>query len=267
MLLEAEGPAHPDDVWERYTSPGTWPSWAPHMREVHTDVTRLSPGASGRVVGPGGVTVEFTVVDVDDDLRSWAWDVGRGRLRVRMEHQVLPTPGGGSRATMRVAGPPAAVLQPYRPLATAALRRLVRDTSGGAPTGRREPVEVFAFSFAPSYAAAARPFGITPRSSGGEVSRHWLHVRYGPWRLLTPRSNVAGGTLTGGFSFARTAGPPHLSLADRGVSFTTNGERALCVTFHEPVAVLDPTGTLAHPGATLAVADPEGLAASLGLEV
>jgi hypothetical protein len=78
---------------------------------------------------------------------------------------------------------------------------------------------------------------------------------------------VASGELTGGFSFARTAGPPHLSFADRGVSFTTNGDRALCLTFHEPVTVLDPTGLLRHPGATLAVADPEGLADALGLQL
>ena len=93
----------------------------------------------------------------------------------------------------------------------------------------------------------------------------WLFVRYGPWRLVTPRSNVASAELTGGFAWHRTAGPPHLSLSDRGVSFTTNGDRALCLTFHEPVPAIDPTGTITHPGATIAVADPSRLASVLGL--
>ena len=86
-----------------------------------------------------------------------------------------------------------------------------------------------------------------------------LRVRYGLWRLETPLSNVRSTQRTGGFAWLKTVGPPHLSFADRGVSFTTNGDDALCVLFHEPVTVLDPTGRLRHPGATLSVADPGGL--------
>ena len=56
----------------------------------------------------------------------------------------------------------------------------------------------------------------------------------------------------------RTAGPPHLSLSDRGVSITTNGDRALCLSFHEPVPAIDPTATIAHPGATIAAATRAG---------
>jgi hypothetical protein len=77
---------------------------------------------------------------------------------------------------------------------------------------------------------------------------------------MTPLSNVASWQETGGFSFLRTAGPPHLSFTDHGVSFATNGDAGLCVLFHEPVRVLDPTGRLRHPGATLTVADPAALA-------
>jgi hypothetical protein len=72
--------------------------------------------------------------------------------------------------------------------------------------------------------------------------------------------------VTGGFAWIKTAGPPHLSFSDRGVSFTTNGDRALCLSFHEPVPAIDPTATITHPGATLAVAEPERLAAALGFE-
>jgi hypothetical protein len=266
VLVEASGPSHPDDVWARYTTPDTWPSWARHLRDVRTDVTQIQPGARGTVLGPRGMSVDFTITDVDHDLRTWAWSVGRGPIAVRLEHHVLPTAAGGSRATMRALGVAAAPLHPYRLLASAALRNLVTQESSGPQAGRpTEAVATFPFAFAPSYAAAARPFGISPRTTGVEVGPAWLHVRYGRWRLLTPRSNITGATVTGDFSFAKTAGPPHLSFGDRGVSFTTNGDRALCLTFREPVIVLDPTGTVRHPGATLAVAHPEGLAAALDL--
>jgi hypothetical protein len=40
---------------------------------------------------------------------------------------------------------------------------------------------------------------------------------------------------TGDCSFIRTAGPAHLPLADHGVTFATNGDRGVCVCFHDPV--------------------------------
>ncbi len=125
----------------------------------------------------------------------------------------------------------------------------------------------FPFAFAASYRLPALAFGITPRTARVRVVDGELRVRYGPWSLRTPVSNVATGQLTGGFAFVKTAGPPHLSFTDRGVSFTTNGERALCVRFHAPVPALDPTGHLRHPGATMSVGDPEGLAQALGIGI
>lgn len=131
------------------------------------------------------------------------------------------------------------------------------------PSGHAGTMSAFAFRFAPSYRAAALPFGVTPGSTGVLVEDDRLRVRFGLWRLDTPLSNVSGHQLTGGFGWLRTAGPAHLSLVDHGVTFATNGDRALCVQFHEPVTVLDPTGRLRHPGATMTVADPEGLAAAI----
>lgn len=114
------------------------------------------------------------------------------------------------------------------------------------------------FAFAPSYRLPALLVGVTPRSSWVEVAAHRLEVRYGPWRLRTTLDNLASATRTGGFAWFKTAGPPHLSFADKGVSFTPNGDDALCLTFHEPVPGIDPTGLtrLRHPGATLGVAQP-----------
>jgi hypothetical protein len=117
------------------------------------------------------------------------------------------------------------------------------------------------FAFAPSYRLPALLLGITPRTAWVEVADGELRVRYGVWRLRTDVDNVEGATRTGGFAWLKTVGPPHLSFSDRGVSFTPNGQDALCVTFHEPVSAIDPTGLtgLRHPGATLGVADPEAL--------
>lgn len=123
----------------------------------------------------------------------------------------------------------------------------------------------FPFAFTRAYRLAALPFGITPRSAYVEVADGELRVRYGPWSLRTPLSNVASTELTGGFTFLKTAGPPHLSFADRGVTFASNGDRALCVQFRTPVPAIDPTKQIVHPGATLTVADPESLQAALGL--
>ena len=119
------------------------------------------------------------------------------------------------------------------------------------------------FAFAPSYRLPALAFGVTRWTSWVRLDDE-LSVRFGPWSLRTPVSNIAGVEITGGFSWWRTAGPAHLSLADRGITFATNGTRAVCVSFREPVRALDPTGRLLrHPGATLTVGDVDGLYAEL----
>ncbi len=121
------------------------------------------------------------------------------------------------------------------------------------------------FRFSSRYRLPALALGITPRTALVQVTDDELSVRFGLWRLRTPRVNISGAELTGGFSFVKTAGPPHLSFTDHGVTFATNGDRALCLRFHEPVKALDPTGRLRHPGATLTVTDPVALAERLGL--
>ena len=121
----------------------------------------------------------------------------------------------------------------------------------------------FPFRFAPSYRLPALAFGITPATAWVEVDDQELRARFGAWSLRTPRDNVASVEETGGFAFLKTAGPAHLSFTDHGVTFATNGERAACVRFHEPVRALDPTGRLRHPGATFTVADPPALVAAL----
>lgn len=122
----------------------------------------------------------------------------------------------------------------------------------------------FEFEFAPAYRLPALLFGIRPSSAFVTVTADELQVRFGPWRLVTGLDNIAGTEITQDFAWLKTAGPAHLSFADRGVTFATNGQRALCVQFHTPVAAIDPTRTIKHPGATLTVAQPEALRDALG---
>ena len=115
------------------------------------------------------------------------------------------------------------------------------------------------FTFARSYRLPALVFGVTPSTAWVEVGPHGLFVRFGPWRLHTTIDNIDEVHRLGGFAWWKTAGPAHLSFADRGVTFATNGDDAVCLTFRRPVAGIDPTGTIVHPGATLTVRDPGAL--------
>lgn len=122
----------------------------------------------------------------------------------------------------------------------------------------------FVFAFTRAYRLAALPFGVTPRTAWAAVDEGRLLVHFGPWRLRTSVDNIARAGITGGFAFVKTAGPAHLSLADRGVTFATNGERAVCLEFHDPVTAIDPMGLITHPNATLTPSDPQAFLAALG---
>ncbi|MDN5901352.1 MAG: hypothetical protein L0H74_14985 [Brachybacterium sp.] len=117
----------------------------------------------------------------------------------------------------------------------------------------------YPFRFTSAYRLPALLFGVTPRTAWAAVHRNELEVHFGLWRLRTPLTNIKHAQRTGGFGFIKTAGPAHLSLADHGITFATNGDDAVCLEFHAPVPAMEPTGRLLHPGATLTVADPEAL--------
>lgn len=124
-------------------------------------------------------------------------------------------------------------------------------------------MSVHRFAFDPAYRLPGLLFGVVPANAWVEVGARELHVRYGLWRLRTPLDNVAGCQVTDGYSWIKTAGPAHLSLADRGVSFVTCHGPGLCVAFHESVAAIDWVGRIRHPAATMTVEDPELLRAEL----
>ncbi len=121
----------------------------------------------------------------------------------------------------------------------------------------------FDFDFAESYRLPALMFGVTRATSGIVVDTDELRIRFGPWFVRTPLRNVAETTTTGPFKFVKTVGPAHLSLADRGLTFATNGHRGLCIRFDRPVAGIDPLGLIEHPAVTVTVEHPDELARTL----
>lgn len=130
------------------------------------------------------------------------------------------------------------------------------------PPGPAAP-EHFAFRFDRSMVGPAFAVGVVPATADVEVGPDDLRIRFGPWRLHTPLENVTGAEVTGGYSWVKVAGAPRLSLADSGITFATTTSRGVCIGFRRRVPAALPLGLVRHEGATVTVADPEGLAALL----
>jgi hypothetical protein len=118
----------------------------------------------------------------------------------------------------------------------------------------------FQFRFSTPYRIVALPFGILPSTCEVRVDDDGLLARFGLWRVQTNVENIADVEVTGPYTFVKTAGPAHLSLADRGLTFATNSDQGVCIRFHTPVAGMEPTGVLRHPSLTVTVADCDRLA-------
>jgi hypothetical protein len=125
-------------------------------------------------------------------------------------------------------------------------------------------VQRFEFRFDPAYRRAARPFGITPGRAWVQIDDERLVARYGPWRLETPLSNIRSVEITGPYRFYRTAVPARLGVSDAGLTFASNGERGVLISFRKRVPAIDPLGVLRHPELTVTVADVDGLVRALG---
>jgi hypothetical protein len=117
----------------------------------------------------------------------------------------------------------------------------------------------FPFRFDPTYRRLARLFGVTPARAWVDLGDDELEARYGPWRLRTPTSNIADAELTGPYSFFKTVGPARLGITDRGLTFASNRDRGVCISFHSPVPGIDPFGRIRHPELTVTVLDVDGL--------
>jgi hypothetical protein len=131
------------------------------------------------------------------------------------------------------------------------------------PSDQPQLTQRFEFAFDPRYRRAAGPFGVKPGNAWVEVDGDALVARFGRWRVGTPLSNIRGVAVTGPYAFLNTAGPARLGVTDRGLTFATNGDRGVLITFREKVRGIDRLGLIRHPELTVTVADVEGLAALL----
>ena len=105
----------------------------------------------------------------------------------------------------------------------------------------------FPFRFDPTYRRVARLFNVAPERAWVGLGEGEFEARYGPWRVRTPRSNIADAEVTGPYAFLKTAGPARLAITDRGLTFASNGDRGVCVTFHSPVSGIDCSAGSAIP--------------------
>lgn len=83
----------------------------------------------------------------------------------------------------------------------------------------QQHAQIFQFEFEPRYRWAARPFGLAGHCFI-ELTDQEFVARFGPWCVRTARANITACAISGPFGFLRTAGPAHLSLADRGLNLT-----------------------------------------------
>ena len=121
----------------------------------------------------------------------------------------------------------------------------------------------FDFRFAHAYRLAARPFGITPERAWVRIDEEHLLANYGPWRLRTTLANISRVAITGPYRFYRTAGPARLGITDRGLTFASNGEQGVLLSFRQGVPAIDPLRLVRHPELTVTVADVHGLVSAL----
>ncbi len=139
-----------------------------------------------------------------------------------------------------------------------------QDKPTGPPPGLKmaPAAERFGFRFEPLMLPLAAPFGVLPATTSVEVGEDVV-IRFGPWRMRFPRADVTGVEQTTDYKLIKVAGPPHLSFADRGITFATNRQAGLCIQLARPHRGIDPLGLLRHPGATVTVDDIDGLAEAL----
>ena len=117
----------------------------------------------------------------------------------------------------------------------------------------------FEFRFHPVFRLAALPFNVRSENSLVCIVDDELIAAFGPWRIRTPLSNVAGASATGGYAWPKVIGPAHLSLSDGGLTFATNPDAGVCISFHEPIHGIEPLGLLRHGSLTVTVDDVAGL--------
>jgi hypothetical protein len=126
LTLRADGAADLDLVWQRYSVPELWSTWAPQIRRVECSAERLAVGVTGMVFGViPNIGAGFEVVEYDEEHWRWSWDVVAGPVRMHLDHRSEARIGGGTSTALVVDGPAAAVMT-YAPVARISLESLVR---------------------------------------------------------------------------------------------------------------------------------------------
>lgn len=133
-----------------------------------------------------------------------------------------------------------------------------QDKPTGPPPGP-PATGTFEFDFHPTFRLPALLVGVTPGSARVELTTDELDVVFGRWRMSVPRKRISSVSVTGPYQPWKVIGPPHLSFADRGITFGTTFRRGLCIELTEPMPGIEPTGTIRHPALTLTVRDIDGL--------
>jgi hypothetical protein len=123
-------------------------------------------------------------------------------------------------------------------------------------------VPAFGFEFEPVFRPALALVGVTPWTARIDVTDDDLRVRFGPWSLTTPRSNVAAVTRSGPYHWYRAIGARY-SFSDGGVTFGTTTRAGVCVTFYDPVPGLLPFSLIRHRGMTVTPKDVDGFVAAV----
>ena len=116
------------------------------------------------------------------------------------------------------------------------------------------------FAFHRAFVLPAALVGVRPTTARLEIDDDALDVRFGPWRVRAPLTDLAGATVTGPYRWPKGIGPPRLSMADRGLTFATNPDEGVCIAFRRPVRGIEPIGLLRHPALTVTVRDAPAVA-------
>lgn len=135
-----------------------------------------------------------------------------------------------------------------------------QDKPVGPPRSPTPAVDHFSFQFEPLLLPLALSAGVFPTMTGIDVGDD-VRIRFGLWGMSFPRASVAGVEETGPYQLHKVAGPPRLSMADRGVTFATSRERGLCISLARPHR--GPFPLLRHPAVTVTVKAPDALAEAL----
>lgn len=121
-------------------------------------------------------------------------------------------------------------------------------------------MEAFDFAVDPALRRWSRAFGVRPENCTATLSPAELTVTFGRWSFSTSPTNVSAVSVTGPYRWWKVAGPPRLSLADRGITFATTAEHGVCLELRHAVGAIDPLHLIRHSNVTITVAEPQRFA-------